>query len=104
MARQNEPNTMLGKNWIGRFLGRHPEIQSARNRALDASRTTAAILDMIERWFSHFSTTVERFKVAPRDIWNMDEIGYQLSHSQKESIIFDRSSGPPLSIASGSTG
>lgn len=34
----------------------------------------------------------------------MDEIGFQLSHSQSEAIIFDRRSGPPLSIASGSTG
>jgi hypothetical protein len=27
-----------------------------------------------------------------------------MSYSQKESVIFDRRTGPPLSIASGSTG
>ena len=34
----------------------------------------------------------------------MDEIGFQMSHSQRESVVFDRRTGPPLSIASGSTG
>ena len=34
----------------------------------------------------------------------MDEIGFQMSHLQKESIVFDRYTGPSISIASGSTG
>jgi hypothetical protein len=34
----------------------------------------------------------------------MDEIGYQMSHLQKESVVFDRRTGPPLLIVSGSTG
>src|SRR2546430_12354842 len=29
---------------------------------------------------------------------------FLISHSRNESVIFDRSTGPPLSIASGSTG
>ena len=34
----------------------------------------------------------------------MDEIGFQRSHSQREIMVFDRRTGPPLSIASVSTG
>jgi hypothetical protein len=34
----------------------------------------------------------------------MDEIGYQLSHSQNELVVFDRRIGAPLSLTSGSTG
>jgi hypothetical protein len=34
----------------------------------------------------------------------MDEIGYQLSHSQNELVIFDRYTEAPLSLASGLTG
>jgi hypothetical protein len=33
----------------------------------------------------------------------MDEIGYQLSHSQNELVVFDRRTGAPLSLASSST-
>ena len=34
----------------------------------------------------------------------MDEISYQLSHSQKEMVVFDRRTRPPISITSGSIG
>jgi hypothetical protein len=34
----------------------------------------------------------------------MDEIGFQMGHSQKEFVVFNRRTGPPISIASGSTG
>jgi hypothetical protein len=34
----------------------------------------------------------------------MDKIGYQLSHSQNELVVFDRRTGAPLSLASGSAG
>jgi hypothetical protein len=33
----------------------------------------------------------------------MDEIGYQLSYSQQELVVFDRRIGAPLSLAGGST-
>jgi hypothetical protein len=38
---------------------------------------------------------VKRFHIDPRDIWNIDEIGFQISHSQKENIVFNRTMGPP---------
>jgi hypothetical protein len=34
----------------------------------------------------------------------MDEIGYQLSHSQNELVVFDRRTEAPLSLASDLTG
>jgi hypothetical protein len=34
----------------------------------------------------------------------MDEIGYQMSYSQKKSVVFDRRTGLPLLIISGSIG
>jgi hypothetical protein len=33
----------------------------------------------------------------------MDEIGFQMGHSQKENVVFDRRTGPPTSLASGTT-
>jgi len=34
----------------------------------------------------------------------MDEIGYQMGHSQKEQVVFSRTTGPAISLTSGSTG
>jgi hypothetical protein len=59
---------------------------------------------MITGWFTHLNDIIRRYNIHRQDQWNMDEIGFQMSHSQKESVVFDRRTGPPLSIASGSTG
>jgi DDE superfamily endonuclease/Tc5 transposase DNA-binding domain len=104
LAQLNEPNARLGKNWLSRFLDRHPDLKTARNRGLDSKRITAAIPSQIEGWFAHVDDVVRRFNIHPQDRWNMDEIGYQLSHSQNELVVFDRRTGAPLSLASGSTG
>jgi uncharacterized protein (TIGR03382 family) len=104
LAQLNEPNARPGKNWLSRFLSRHPDLKTARNRGLDSKRITAAISSQIEGWFTHVDDIVQRFNIHPQDGWNMDEIGYQLSHSQNELVVFDRCTGAPLSLASGSTG
>src|SRR5947209_3639573 len=104
LAQLNEPNARLGKNWLSRFFDRHPDLKTSHNRGLDSKRITAAIPSQIEGWFTHVDDVVQRFNIHPQDRWNMDEIGYQLSHSQNELVMFDRRTGPPLSLASGSTG
>ena len=104
LAQLNEPNARLGKNWLSRFLDRHPDLKTARNRGLDSKRITAAIPSQIEGWFAHVDDVVQRFNIHPQDRWNMDKIGYQLNHSQNELVVFDRRTGAPLSLASGSTG
>jgi hypothetical protein len=104
LVQLNEPNTRLGKNWLSRFLDRHPDLKTARNRGLDLKRITTAIPSQIEGWFAHVDDVVQRFNIHPQDRWNMDEIGYQLSHSQNELVVFDRRTGAPLLLVNGLTG
>jgi hypothetical protein len=104
MARQNHPHARLGIHWISRFIKRRPELSNTRNKALAKERIVAAIPWQIEAWFQHLANVITRYDVNPRDIWNMDEIGFQMGHSQKENVVFDRRTGPPISITSGSTG
>src|SRR3954453_6887135 len=104
LAQLNEPNARLGKNWLSRFPNRHLDLKTSRNRGLDSKRITAAIPSQIEGWFAHVDDVVQLFNIYPQDRWNMDEIGYQLSHSQNELVVFDRRTGPPLLLASGLTG
>ena len=33
----------------------------------------------------------------------MDEIGFQMGHSQKEAVVFNRTIGPPKSLTTGNT-
>ena len=41
LAQLNEPNARLGKNWLSRFLNRHSDLKTSRNRELDSKRITA---------------------------------------------------------------
>jgi hypothetical protein len=76
LVQLNEPNTRLGKNWLSRFLNRHPDLKTSHNRGLDSKRITAAIPNQIEAWFAHVDDVIQRFNIHPQDRWNMDEIGY----------------------------
>jgi hypothetical protein len=75
-------------------------LKTARNRGLDLKRITAVIFSQIEGWFAYVNDVVQRFNIHPQDRWNMDEINYQLSHSQNELVVFDRRTEAPLSLAS----
>jgi hypothetical protein len=58
LPKLNEPNARLGKNWLSRFLDRHPDLKIARNHGLDLKRITAVILSQIEGWFTHVADVV----------------------------------------------
>ena len=104
LAQEREPGARLGKNWVYKFVKRHIDLSKGRNRPLTASWIEAAISDQIWGWYAHVEAVIHRYSIQPHDQWNMDEIGYQMSHSQKEMVVFNRAIGPPISIVSGSIG
>lgn len=104
LARKKEPNATLGVNWVERFLNRHKSLATRRNRSFEKARIVASIPQMLTGWYSHINEVILRYKIMPKDIHNIDEIGYQMSHSQKEKVVFSRSVGALIAMASGSTG
>ena len=103
LARENGPSPPLGKNWVSRFLKRSPVLVRGRSQQFPKDRAQAIIPSQIEGWFRHFQEVVQRFHIDPQDIWNMDEIGFQMGHSQKENVVFNRTIGPPKAVTSGMT-
>ena len=71
LAQLNEPDARLGKHWLSRFLNRHPDLKTSRNRGLDSKGITAAIPSHIEGWFTHVNDVVQRFNIHPQagGIW-----------------------------------
>jgi hypothetical protein len=67
LAQLNEPNARLGKSWLSRFLNRHSDLKTSRNRGLDSNRITAAIPSQTEGWFGHVDDLVQRFNIHPQD-------------------------------------
>jgi Tc5 transposase DNA-binding domain len=58
LAQLNEPNTRLEINWLSRFLNRHLDLKTARNRGLYLKRITAVIFGQIEGWFAYVDDVV----------------------------------------------
>jgi DDE superfamily endonuclease/Tc5 transposase DNA-binding domain len=98
-----DPRRPIGKNWVNRFIHRTPGLTHGRGQPLGKERIAAAIPDVISKWFEHLQEVIQRYNIGPADIWNMDEIGFQMGHHQKNLVVFDRRSGPPKAITSGTT-
>jgi hypothetical protein len=41
----------IGRQWIPRFLSRHPELSSIITRSIDAPRVKDTSLEALQRWF-----------------------------------------------------
>jgi hypothetical protein len=80
VARQrstNKPSKSPGKNWARAFEKRHPELKARRNRALDWERYH--IYDKVVHWFEVIGKALQDLKIAPENVFNMDETGVMLS-------------------------
>jgi DDE superfamily endonuclease len=103
MASDNGDSNPIGPNWVCRFLKRHPNLVAGRNQSLTKDRIVSAIPTLISTWFQHVIEVLARYHIKPENRHNMDEIGFQLGHHQKQNMVFDRRCGPPKSLNSGNT-
>jgi hypothetical protein len=57
----------VGKNWISRFLQRHPEIHSKVGKKIQAQRVDSITPKVLEDWFKHFKSVQERYGILPEN-------------------------------------
>jgi hypothetical protein len=69
----------LRKHYITRFIQRHLELKTGKTRPLEVKRLLALNPITIKRFFSEFKRLRSDYLVEIDDIYNMDEIGFQLS-------------------------
>lgn len=77
----------LGKNWITKFQGRHPEVISTWTRAMDASRVKADSPEKLVPWFTELKGLLDRYQYQPNNIYNMDETGYGVGVIQSTRVL-----------------
>src|SRR6266496_4724977 len=68
----------LGKNWVSRFVKRHPQLGTARGRAIESSRIKETTPEKLRQWFDEFKRFVDEHNVDPKNIYNMDETGFSI--------------------------
>lgn len=82
---------IIGRNWVSRFLDRHPDLASKYSTQLDRQRQNASNPVTLRDYFNKHSRLVRRLiplGLRPSDdIYNFDEKGFILGYSAKAKVI-----------------
>ena len=75
--------------WVDRFIQRHPSLQTAYARRIDASRMKETTVDAIILWLNTVHETIKQYDVAAKDIYNMDESSFAIGSTQGACVVID---------------
>jgi hypothetical protein len=82
----SSPQT-VGKNWVTKFVKRHPELSSVYNRKFDNQRAQCEDPKLISLWFKLVGDTIAKYGVTEEDIFNFDETGFQMGVISTSKVI-----------------
>ena len=72
------PSAIIGKNWVNRYVKRHPGLISKYTRKYDYQRAKCEDPMLIKSWFTRVQETIQKHGILAEDIYNMDETGFQM--------------------------
>jgi hypothetical protein len=81
----------IGKEWVKRFLKRHPILATVSSKAIDSSRWRDTTPEVINTWFDVFEDVLNTYRFEDHNIYNMDETGFAIGTSQSNRVIVDSS-------------
>jgi len=77
----------VGKQWVYRFITRHPELKSQYNRKYDYQRAKCEDPEVIRAWFRLVQNTKAKYGILDEDIYNFDETGFQIGVISTAKVI-----------------
>lgn len=93
---------IMGRCWITRFLNRHPALAARYGGQLDQQRAHASNPSIIRDFFRKLDRILQKNKIQPQDIYNMDEKGFILGFSARSRVICRSYRRNPLVTQDGS--
>jgi hypothetical protein len=81
------PPPTVGPKWLQRWLVRHPQFKRRRFRAIELDRKQAEDRQLIKQWFQELEDLIIDYGIAPEDIWNFDETGFQIGIGKNQWVI-----------------
>ena len=79
----------FGRDWVARFLSRHPHLESARRKLIDAARIKDVSVERLTKWFEDLKKVIETENIEPENIYNMDESGFAIGDVEASQRIID---------------
>ena len=70
-------------------MSRHPHIESARRKLIDATRIKDVSVERLIKWFENFRGVIEQNNIKPKNMYNMDESGFAIGDVEAPQCIID---------------
>ena len=80
----------VGKNWITRFLNRHPQLGSKFTTQIDKKRINASTPEVIKHHFRRLGAVIREHNLTGDDIFNMDEKGFMIGLAARCKVIYNQ--------------
>lgn len=78
---------VLGKNWITRFLDRHPQLAGKFSTQIDRQRVFANNPITLRDYYNKLQKLLRKHHFLSENIWNIDEKGFILGFSSHAKVI-----------------
>jgi len=76
----------IGKEWVNRFLKRHPYLETANAKRGQVARTEVSVEEM-ENWCERFAKVMKECGVLPENVSNMDEPGFDVGRDEERNAV-----------------
>lgn len=88
--------TLVGKDWVRRFLQRNQQVKTKIGLTLDHKRPRAVTKEAITAWYDELLRVMRHKAIKTANVWNMDEIGTALGVCFNQTIIGGKDKPRPI--------
>ena len=79
----------IGKEWVQRFIKRHPQLKTVYSETIEASRVKDVTYEAVEKFYNELQRVINEFKILPENCYNIDETGSSIGTIQGGHIVID---------------
>lgn len=100
----NKQNEMAGKEWMRKFLERNSELSIRKPEATSGARAMGFNKVAVAQFFKLLQDTLDKYKLTPAQIYNVDETGITVNPKGASKIIALRGKRQVGALTSGERG
>ena len=91
----------VGESWPKRFQKHHPDLKMKKTIGLEKAHVKALNQFAVDGFFDMLTNIIEKYKITPGNIYNMDEKGIQLGIGTRITVMIDQDQKAVYSIKDG---